>query len=112
MKLCSAMVHKETQQMFAMYGTSRVVVFSLHCHCPFFFFVSHRRTTHLESKRARINAYWVVTAKAEDKKKVVKKEEKEDTKSESSSSSSSSSSDSTSSSISGCALPLAPPVPL
>ena len=99
------MVHKETQQMFGMYGNSRVVVFSLHCHCPSFFCVCHRRTTHLESKRARINAYWVLTAKAEDKKKVVKKEEKEDTESESSSSSSSSSSDSASGSSSGCALP-------
>ena len=103
------MVYKDTQQMFGMYGTSRVVVFSLHCHCPFLFFVSHRRTTHLESKRARINAYWVVTAKAEDKKKVVKKEEKEDTESESNNSSSSSSSDSASGSSSGCAPP---PLPL
>ena len=103
------MVHKDTQQMFGMYGTSRVLVFSLPCHYPSFFFVSHRRTTHLESKRARINAYWVVVAKAEDKKKVVKKEEKEDTESESNSSSSSS--DSASSSRSGCALP-PPPSPL
>ena len=78
---------------------------------PSFLCVSHRRTTHLESKRARINAYWVVTAKAEDKKKVVKKEEKEDTERESSSSSSSRSSDSASGSSSGCALP-PPPLPL
>ena len=105
------MVHNETQQMFGMYGTSRAVV-SLHCHRPFFFCVSHRRTTHLESKRARINCYWVVTAKAEDKKKGVKKEAKEETESESSSSSSSSSSDSASSSSSGCALPPRPPAPV
>ena len=95
--------------MFGAYGTSPVVV-SLHCHCPFFFCVSHRRTTHLESKRGRINCYWVVSAKAEDTKKVVKKEEKEESESESSSRSSSSNSDSASSSSSGCALP-PPPCP-
>ena len=71
-RLCNTMGHKDTQQMFSMYGTSCVLVFSLHCHSPPLFFVSDRRTTHLERKRAHINCYWVMAAKAEDKKKVVK----------------------------------------
>ena len=37
---CSTMGHKETQQMFGMYGTICVLVFSLHCHCVPFFSVS------------------------------------------------------------------------
>ena len=50
------MGQKETEQMFGMYGTSCVLVFSLHCHC-FPFFLSHKRSTHLESKRALMNFY-------------------------------------------------------